>query len=245
MIEFPRLRLRTYVVGSGVVLLIVVLGYFAPHQIRIWRTRALLRECLAAVTQYTQSQNIIFGPTPKAAPSYDVGADSLDRESVEIDLTRRLLWAARQTTAGRRLWDQLPTAQRARASFTSFDLWRPHQRYEPGDRVGFANNGQIIAFTCIKRQPDPPDAAAAPPNPTYWIQLDVPADVPEILDLWGNPVVYEPKGAIWIRTGGKAEHILRSPDHQPFFVSGGPDGDLRTGSDNVYSFKTPPREETP
>ena len=30
---------------------------------------------------------------------------------------------------------------------------------------------------------------------------------------------------------------IRSPDNRPFWASAGPDGDFRTGDDNMYSFE--------
>lgn len=82
---------------------------------------------------------------------------------------------------------------------------------------------------------------------------------PLLLDAWGNPLIFVPAtGLINVRTGSASSGDLtivalpgsgaitgynrtiaapiQSPDNQPYFASAGPDGDLSTGDDNVYSF---------
>lgn len=74
--------------------------------------------------------------------------------------------------------------------------------------------------------------------------------VPVLLDGNGNPIYFIPGGGMTgVNLGykGSGDHgsaasydqpnmTVRSPDRRPFWASGGPDGDLTTGDDNVYSF---------
>ena len=70
-----------------------------------------------------------------------------------------------------------------------------------------------------------PDGATAPLNPAL------------ITDGYNNPIVACPStGLTGVTTNGVVTPI-RSPDGKPFFASAGPDGDLSTGDDNVYSFE--------
>jgi prepilin-type N-terminal cleavage/methylation domain-containing protein len=79
------------------------------------------------------------------------------------------------------------------------------------------------------------------------------------LDPWGNPIIFVPGAGLcgdattdmWvggtsISDGGKQVvqtptstqlGPIQSPDARPFWASAGPDGDFRTGDDNVYSFE--------
>jgi type II secretory pathway pseudopilin PulG len=68
-------------------------------------------------------------------------------------------------------------------------------------------------------------------------------------DAWGNPMVWVPSGGLnGVRlksssdangnvTYGSNGITIKSPDGRGFWASGGPDGDLSTGDDNVYSFQ--------
>lgn len=80
-------------------------------------------------------------------------------------------------------------------------------------------------------------------------------DPPLILDAWGNPIVFVPKyglrGVDLMKNDGPGHELedqtILSTGHieagatpprsaRPFFASAGPDGDFRTGDDNLYSF---------
>ncbi len=74
------------------------------------------------------------------------------------------------------------------------------------------------------------------------------SDNPFILDAWGNPILFVPAaGLINVWQVDKptstapatftAANPLQAPNNRPFFVSAGPDGDFRTGDDNLYSFE--------
>ena len=79
------------------------------------------------------------------------------------------------------------------------------------------------------------------------------ADQPSLvlLDGTGQPIYFVPGGGLANVNVGyhgnnadrtlatsydQVNQIIRSPEHLPFWVSPGPDGDLTTGDDNVYSF---------
>jgi hypothetical protein len=235
MVRLTRARSIALAAGAAAIVLLVLM---APPYIRIWRTRSLLNGALAAVTQYTRSKKIVFGPTTTPAQGFEVATDLLNRQGTEVDLGRRLLWLARQTPAGRKFWARLPRAQREIPEYAgvSYTPWNPHHRFEPGERVAFFAHSKMLTFTCITRQPDTPDPAAAPPNPAYWIQIDAQPAAPIVLDLWGNPIWFVPAGALSVISANGHPHVVHSPGNRPFFVSAGPDGDFRTGDDNVYSF---------
>ena len=55
---------------------------------------------------------------------------------------------------------------------------------------------------------------------------------PVLLDGWGNPIVYVPKTGL--TSGGKT---ITHPEGRPFWASPGPDGDINTPDDNIYSFE--------
>jgi prepilin-type N-terminal cleavage/methylation domain-containing protein len=93
------------------------------------------------------------------------------------------------------------------------------------------------------------------PNPTMpAIAANLPS-VTFLLDSWGNPILFVPSGGLAnVRFGGQTSTVtgqsavgttavngsaitITSPDSRPFFVSGGPDGDVSQGDDNVYSFQ--------
>ena len=84
---------------------------------------------------------------------------------------------------------------------------------------------------------------------------------PMPLDTWGNPIIFVPAAGLcggagadnsmWVggpRNDASAKKVvaaptaselgpIRSADGRPFWASAGPDGDFRTGDDNVYSFE--------
>jgi hypothetical protein len=84
-------------------------------------------------------------------------------------------------------------------------------------------------------------------------------DPPLVLDAWNNPILFVGSDGLagvtfesrkddstkeWRVTstglvpgGGAVDASTRSKSWRPFFASAGPDGDFRTGDDNVYSFE--------
>jgi len=82
---------------------------------------------------------------------------------------------------------------------------------------------------------------------------------PVLLDGWGNPILFVPRGGIHVfmpdqatSTNQYGEYVVRSTGifpapnstvppmtgaERPFFASAGQDGDFTTGEDNVYSFQ--------
>lgn len=68
-----------------------------------------------------------------------------------------------------------------------------------------------------------------------------PVDTPAFADGWRNPMLFCPVGGIKVflhadDPAAKTTVVVTSPDHRPFWVSAGPDGDFAKGDDNVYSF---------
>jgi prepilin-type N-terminal cleavage/methylation domain-containing protein len=65
---------------------------------------------------------------------------------------------------------------------------------------------------------------------------------PVLLDGWGNPIIFVPASGlsnVYTSTNTSSPALLppiQSPDHRPFWVSAGPDGDFVRGDDNIYSF---------
>jgi prepilin-type N-terminal cleavage/methylation domain-containing protein len=86
-------------------------------------------------------------------------------------------------------------------------------------------------------------------------------DPPLVLDAWNNPIIFvgsdgltgvtfesrkdsstkewrvTTTGLVPSTPGGTVSPADRSKSWRPFFASAGPDGDFRTGDDNVYSFE--------
>jgi hypothetical protein len=71
-----------------------------------------------------------------------------------------------------------------------------------------------------------------------------------LVDAWGNPIIYVPPAGLGpITVGGNTNRVQTSvgiqnvgytpvvPGASGFWASAGPDGDFRTGDDNVYSFE--------
>jgi hypothetical protein len=56
------------------------------------------------------------------------------------------------------------------------------------------------------------------------------------LDDWGNPIIFVPSGGLRMTTATGRPFVVTSPRGGPFWASAGPDGDLSTPDDNVYSF---------
>lgn len=65
------------------------------------------------------------------------------------------------------------------------------------------------------------------------------------LDAWRNPIIFVPGGGLadvqsydpTTATKLSNPFTVKSPDGRPFWVSAGPDGNIRTNSDNIYSFE--------
>lgn len=97
--------------------------------------------------------------------------------------------------------------------------------------------------------PGSPDATLSAPDGVYPTAQN-PVDGVVLLDGWGNPIYFVPGGGLTgVNRGYKGSGdpndknnysdqlaTITSPDHRPFWVSPGPDGNLTTGDDNIYSF---------
>ena len=96
---------------------------------------------------------------------------------------------------------------------------------------------------------DPKETPTASDQPEYPTSVDCFEGV-NLLDGDGKPVYFIPGGGLlyvnigYNGTGDRADVKnyqrplpVRSPDQKPFWASPGPDGDLTTGDDNVYSFE--------
>jgi len=131
----------------------------------------------------------------------------------------------------------------------------PSDRYPLPDAIttspqNMVSRTQQIVMTALMRSPN--NANAIKQMPASRLMKDQngnPYQVPIILDGWGNPIIYVPRGGItvWVTTGSGPTLITVSrPDNRPFFASAGPDGDFSAyspspapsqvrGDDNVYS----------
>jgi hypothetical protein len=103
-----------------------------------------------------------------------------------------------------------------------------------------AQNG-VVVFRLI-RLPKNKSALSALPQKALIEQPSANSGVgaPAIADGWRNPILFCPAGGVqvYLHFGepNQAKVVVTSPDHRPFWVSAGPDGDLSKGDDNVYSF---------
>ena len=237
MISLPRRLLRSrssalLLLGVG---LVVVVGFaYAWTHSKVWRTRALLRECMQAVNEYAEANGIRFVPGYDIAP-VDVGPQS-SRHDTSFSNTWLFLWLARGTPSGRRLFARPPSQFMHGARPAAF--WQPGWRCTPGDYVCAQAGQEIGTYLCIAALPTPPGEDAAPPNQRYWLKDTAPEKVPGPLDAWGNPVIFVPGGRLEGMTlRGRPGCIVRSPGERPFFASAGPDGRFRdSADDNVYSY---------
>lgn len=96
----------------------------------------------------------------------------------------------------------------------------------------------------------PPNPSGTGTLPPYTLDQGV-----DILDGWGNPIIYVPRGGMHVNikdpaTGSSTDYVVRSTgtyigtavpavskSDRPFFASAGQDGDFTQGEDNVYSFQ--------
>ncbi len=117
------------------------------------------------------------------------------------------------------------------------------------DRSGFIVQQTQGAMASLMRVPNNAKAIAA--FPTSKILKDSngnPYTIPVLLDGWGNPIIYVPRGGmiVYVTTGNgntPTQITVAGKANRPFFASAGPDGDFgaRTGAtqakgdDNIYS----------
>jgi hypothetical protein len=218
---------------------------WTQNQWKARQTRALLDECSHAVDEYLAAQHVAFVPSGQPETSNTLlpyGRDAvgtpfnIDRWGDGVRATSGLLWAARDTPAGRRLWDHLRGDQQERMNGVSLTPWHQGVRSLPGAGVVAVIDGVLTAFICIKQLPEKPAAADGPPNATYWLRDEAPPGVPLVLDAWGNPVMLVAGGSLWLNPPLGHSSTVKPAGGLPFFVSAGPDGDQRTGGDNVYAY---------
>lgn len=118
----------------------------------------------------------------------------------------------------------------------------------PLNSPNIVNRTQQIAMAALMRIPNNAKAIAA--LPASRIMKDSagrPYAIPILLDGWGNPIIYVPRGgvSVYVTTGSGAvtQIVVKARDNRPFFASAGPDGDFgavtgatkASGDDNVYS----------
>ena len=98
------------------------------------------------------------------------------------------------------------------------------------------------------RTASPPDRTPMTPipldpwrNPIIFVPASGLAgdDASDATKMWlgGEPGKPETKQVVAAPTGTAQVGPIQSPDRRPFWASAGPDGDFRTGDDNVYSFE--------
>ena len=102
-----------------------------------------------------------------------------------------------------------------------------------------AQNGAVV-FRLIRLPKNKSSLSALPQKAL----LDQPSGssvgAPAIADGWRNPILFCPAAGIQVYLhfgeSNQSKQLITSPDHRPFWVSAGPDGDFSKGDDNVYSF---------
>jgi type II secretory pathway pseudopilin PulG len=103
-----------------------------------------------------------------------------------------------------------------------------------------AQNGAVV-FRLIRLPKNKSSLSALPQKAL----IDQPASngnvgAPAIADGWRNPILFCPAAGIQVYLhfgeSSQSKQLITSPDHRPFWVSAGPDGDFSKGDDNVYSF---------
>jgi hypothetical protein len=115
------------------------------------------------------------------------------------------------------------------------------------------------SYVCLENEPSGNPAS----NGSAW-KLD-PSPVPMLRDGWGNPIIFVPASGLRVRILADENKLLDTdPTHKqtrivtsageikvptsatdvvnpagakPFWASAGPDGDMSTGDDNLYSFQ--------
>lgn len=169
-------------------------------------------------------------------------------------LTRAVLTRAGSMPNIRRAIQSLP--QKQVESATQFNPRPPaptgggwtQRDYQAGEVVSVAGAPQVF-YVCTHEHKR--DESRPPPDSRLWARDD-PAGV-IVLDAWNNPIIWVPGALTNVTAGGQTGRMVTSTGvvdatqfpvnrplpagARPFFASAGPDGDFRTGDDNVYSFE--------
>lgn len=103
-----------------------------------------------------------------------------------------------------------------------------------GDRTSAINNSET-ALRRLQNVPRNKDALAKLPPKAYANQLDG-TRRQALADAWGNPIVLVGPNGLTVGISGQSRTEV-APGGRPFWASGGPDGNLNTGEDNLYSFR--------
>jgi prepilin-type N-terminal cleavage/methylation domain-containing protein len=125
----------------------------------------------------------------------------------------------------------------------------PNTFHDPGNQIvtptasaTSATSGSVYDQTAVMMNAllaIPGNSAAMNQLPTGAVaSLNSPSNIPyrAILDGWGQPIVYVPAAGLNGFTDATTTTIT-SPDARPFWASAGPDGNLQSTYDNLYSFK--------
>lgn len=121
-----------------------------------------------------------------------------------------------------------------------------------GKLIAIPNNKAVLQKLPVERllRKNPAGSAA----PLLTVDANGEPNPPVLLDGWGNPIIYVPsKGLKGVTIGQAPNETINNriksnevvPDggadkftnSRPFWASAGPDGDFKTGDDNVYSFE--------
>lgn len=175
----------------------------------------------------------------------------VDRKGGAVCLTRAVIGSLLRYPNNQKVIAKIPTEVLWKFTVTgSYPAWAAGNTYLLGDRV--QDGG--INFIAVQGHFSygPPSSVGDPPSneppSAYWV-ADRP-DVPVLLDGWGNPIIYVPAGGLnKVNIGDTVDNLVKSNEivptgntpklgaGRPFWASAGPDGNFKSGDDNVYSFE--------
>lgn len=188
-----------------------------------------------------------------------------DPDAGAVAYTRAVLLRASSIPNVKKAIQQLPQklldVPPQNMSFPSASGWSVGTNYRPGARVSVpVGMGPPQQYICTRTH-----LAAdgnKPPGTGYWVRdVSLTAEVgsaPIILDAWGNPIILVPGALTGVDVGDQTNRIVTAigvldptkyppptgaaaetlpKSCRPFFASAGPDGNFKTGADNLYSFE--------
>jgi Tfp pilus assembly protein PilE len=110
-----------------------------------------------------------------------------------------------------------------------------------GSRANATFQGGVVTSRLVRIPKNKSTLGAMPQKSLIEQPKGSPVDTPAFADGWRNPMLFCPAGGIKVflhadDPTAKTTVLVTAPDHRPFWVSAGPDGDFAKGDDNVYSF---------
>lgn len=107
---------------------------------------------------------------------------------------------------------------------------------------------ELVVMQALTRIPDNKKTLQQLPSQFVKTPGGLGADPPKLIqavreqisavDAWGRFLIFAPAEGVTELTVAKVKlDVFKAPDGRPFIISAGPDGDFRTGDDNIYSFQ--------